>query len=116
MTSNSWGLATNFERRESTRQVCNLFATCRPFSHSRNDPFLAIAHDISSDGVGLWVRQGVASRTLTVELRDHSGTYSLSKVVRVKRIGQHAAARSCIGGIFVKKLSQEELEGLLGNE
>ena len=110
MTTNSW-LSTNFERRDSTRQVCHLFATCHPFSDPPKDSFLAIAHDISNDGVGLWIRQGVASPTMTVELKDPSGTYSLSKLVRVKHIGQRT-----VGGIFLKKLSQDELEWLLGNE
>jgi len=104
------------ERRQSVREVCNLAATCHPFTKRDCDSFLAIAHDISTDGVGLRAGQVVAVQTLRVELHAPVGAYSVSKLVRVKHVGRNAKARSCLGGIFVKPLSQNELHWLLGKE
>src|SRR5262249_54568264 len=97
------------ERRRSVREVCKLTVTCRALSQVGGDSFPAIVHDISTDGIGLWVDQRVAFQTLKVELHDQVGTYSLSKLVRVKHVGLDAATHSCLGGMFVKKLSQNEL-------
>jgi len=104
------------ERRGGHREGCNLPITCRSFSRTGGEPFLATLCDISTSGIGILVDKRVPIQTLTVVLRDLQGSFALSKLVRVKHTHWEGAAPWRLGAAFVKQLNTYELDWVLGKE
>jgi hypothetical protein len=101
------------ERRANTRKACRLAITCRPFTKPTGDDFAATARNISTSGISILANQPVTAHTLLVYLRNVPGTFSLSKLVRVKTLDTDESAHCQLGCVFVKKLTPYELAWLL---
>src|SRR5262245_43634008 len=97
------------DHRTTNRKVCRLSIYCRPFTQPECDEFTATVQHISTSGINILAGQPVAAHTLMVKLRNAAGTFSLSKLVRVKHSEPEDIAQCRLGCVFVKKLTSYEL-------
>jgi len=106
--------AVKVERRARVRYPCSLLTVCqRPHAALDDMWFPAAVRDLSTDGVGLVVDCPFAPDTL-LEFALVSPELPTTVLARVEHASPVGDGRWLIGCAFIQKLTEVELDSLLG--
>jgi len=113
------GAVSNQERRASVRYPCDPESfseenSCRPITAPQKEAWPAAIRDLSTGGVGIFVKRRFELGTLlTIDLEDAARTTSRSLLVKVVRIASEQADGWLLGCAFVHKMSEADLLDLM---
>lgn len=108
------GQSSAAERRASVRYLCSLETACKTSAYGKEQRWAATVRDISKEGMGLTVPQKFEPGTvLGVELTNSE--VDISYIVSAKVVHSHPQPDGAwrAGCVFIRKLTDEELQSLL---
>jgi hypothetical protein len=103
------------DRRREVRWRCQLQSQSRALRSKADDWADGFACDLSTSGIALVVSFPVTrGLVLEVSLPCAQGGFLPARLVRVRRVKSHAEEKWLAGCTFVRRLTKEELDSLLG--
>jgi len=112
----SLGPSSYADRRAADRFVPPRPLSCQVTAVVREGQWAAQVRDLSTEGIGLVISQPFASGVvLGIDLANPSGRFVRFLLVRVLHCKKEAEGSFLLGGEFVGRLTQEELDFVLAD-
>lgn len=106
--------APGAERRESVRYGISLETSCRLLAMVQDDPIPVRVRNISRGGISLVVHKQVESGTLLdIELLNRPNMVLSKLQVKITYSVEHPSGDWILGGAFVEKMSDSDIQALL---